>query len=162
MQKESMMGGPGVPEHIKKMAEENPDSVTIMEWTPEKEFPALAASTVTSYVKFVQEEYVKLLHTTSSTDEELRTRLCTHAPVNAFKEKYTRVFEKITTREIATNPRLMSPILFQLHLLEQVQSGKISEDQARASVADSALNAVVSEARSRGHHMEDIPPKPSQ
>ena len=65
----------------------------------------------------------------------------------------------ITTREIATNNRLMAPLLYQLHLLELVQKGPeaggITEDQARATVADSSLNAVIAEARSRGAHVDD-------
>ena len=110
--------GRGVPEHIKKLAEENPGQVTIMEWTPTKTFEALDARDVASYVKYIQKEFVALLHTTKNgvSDDELRTRMCCHSPISNFANKYEKVFTSITTREIATNPQLMTPILFQVHV----------------------------------------------
>lgn len=144
-----------VPKQVAQVMADHPDKeVTVMQWEPEYTFPPLEAKTVSKYVKFVQSEFVKLLHTTNDADENLRTRLRTHPPVDAFAQKYAMVFDKITNREIATNPRLMTPILYQLYLLEQVQAGKMTEQQAKASVSESALSAVVSEARSRGAHME--------
>ena len=146
------MSGRGVPDHIQKLAEENPGQVTIMEWTPTKTFDALDARDVASYVKFIQKEFVSLLHTTKNgvTDEQLRMRMCSHPPIAHFAEKYEKVFTSITTREIATNPQLMTPILFQVYLLQEMQNGKLTDDQARSMVANSAMDAMLKEGVRKG------------
>lgn len=151
-QSHAMTDGSGVPQHVRKLAEDNPGQVTIMEWAPTKTFKALDARDVASYVKYIQHEFVCLLHTTKAgvTDEELRARMRTHGPIDHFAQKYEKVFKSITTREIATNPRLMTPILFQLHLLQEHQSGRISEENARAMVAKSAMEAMLTESMRRG------------
>lgn len=144
--------GRGVPEHIRKLAEENPGQVTIMEWAPTKVFDALDARDVASYVKYIQKEFVALLHTTKNgvCDDELRTRMCCHPPIANFANKYEKVFTSITTREIATNPQLMTPILFQVYLLQETQSGRLSDDQARSMVANSAMEALLKEGMRKG------------
>jgi hypothetical protein len=144
--------GRGVPDHIKKLAEDNPGQVAIMEWAPTKTFEALDARDVATYVKYIQHEFVCLLHTTKSgvSDEELRARLCSHQPIANFAEKYEKVFMMITTREIATNPQLMTPVLFQVYLLQETQQGRISEEQARSMVANSAMEAILKEGVRKG------------
>ena len=144
--------GTGVPEHIQKLARDNPGQVSIMEWTPTKSFKALDAKDVASYVKFIQQEFVALLHTTKNgvTDAELRLRLCKHKPIANFAHKYEKIFTSITNRDIATNPQLMTPILYQVFLLQELQAGHISEDHAKSLVASSAMEAMMKEAHRRG------------
>ena len=152
----SIIGGTGVPAHIAKMAEENPDGVTVMQWVPTREFPPLAAETVTHFVRFTHKEFLGLLCCTKATsDAELRKRMREYHPVDAFADKYERWFEMVTTRDVATNDRLMAALFHQLHVLEMLQAGDVSGDQARAAVGDVCMNAVLAEARSRGAHVDD-------
>jgi hypothetical protein len=100
----------------------------------------------------VHDEYLKLLHVVkkNTTDDDIRRRFLAHPPIRSFSEKYKRVFESITNREIATNPRLTSPIYYQMYLLSQVQKGALTESLAQGLVASNAMEAVLSEAVSRG------------
>lgn len=144
--------GDDIPEHIRKLAEDNPGQVSIMQWTPTKVFSPLTAENVAAFTKYVHDEYVKLLHTTvgGESDQELRDRMKKHAPIRLYADNYERVFEKITTRDIALNPRIMTTIFYQTYLLQQVNSGKLDEQQAKGLVANAAMDTVLTEMVKRG------------
>ena len=76
-----------------------------------KTFKSDNANDVAVVLKYIQMEFVSTLHTTRRSDEEIRSAMLTHGPIRDFADKYSTIFEKITTREIATNPILMTPIL---------------------------------------------------
>lgn len=133
-----------IPEHIQKRIDNN-ENVSVMQWEPEKTFDQIAAATVTKFVKWIHKEFLSLLHTTKDTDIILRNRMLKFEPVESFASKFPTVFEKITTREIATNPRLLAPIFFQLEILQKVQSGEMSNDQAKSSIAEASLAALKTE-----------------
>ena len=141
--------------HIRDRAEQDPQ-VQVMEWRPEEEFDALSAEQVMRFVKYIQREFVALLHTTpkgpEGTDEALRERLRQFGPINAFASKYKRWFQNCTTAEIVTNPRLFTALLFQIYQKELVEKGAITEEQAKANVAQSAMEAIVGEMYSKGAH----------
>ena len=144
-------GEGGLPSHIEQLADRHPGQVSVMQWVPTKTFSPLSPTNVAAFTKYCHNEFVKLLHTTSPTpDSDLRERMKMHPPIAAFAEKYSTLFEKITTRDIATNPKLMQPILYQTFLLEKVNSGEITEEQAKGFVANSAMEAVLSEMVRRG------------
>ena len=141
----------GIPSHIQQLADRNPGQVSVMEWVPTKTFSPLSPTNVAAFTKYCHTEFVKLLHTTPPTpDSDPRGRMKMHPPIAAFAEKYSTLFEKITTRDIATNPKLMQPILYQTFLLEKVNSGEITDEQAKGFVANSAMEAVLSEMVRRG------------
>ena len=137
------------PAHIVNAANENPN-VTVMEYTYDQVLKPLNADTVASYVKVISTEYLKLLHQTKSSDEEIRQRLKTHEPFLNFAKRYQTIFQKITTRDIVTSPPLMSVIIFQVYLLEQVQSGKMTETQAQHAIAKASSEAVMHELKRKG------------
>lgn len=138
-----------IPFHIRNRAENDPQC-TIMQWTPTKTFESVNAEDVAILVKYIQNEFVKVLHTSKHSDEEIRTAMLQHPPIRNFQEKYSTIFQKITTREIALNPVLMTPILYQVYILGEVQSNRLSEDQAKALIAKAAFEAVVKEGIKRG------------
>ena len=62
------------------------------------------------------------------------------------------------------NPALMSVIMFELHCLEQFQNGKITEEQAKALVAERAMTQLIAEGVRQGKlDPSDIPrPQPDE
>lgn len=144
-----------LPHHVKQMAEQDPESVVAMEWEPVETFEPLDSTTVTQYVKFILREYRALLHTHKGTDDTFRKRLRTFDPVNEFARKYEIWFKRITSREIVTNDRLLTHMMFQLELFSAVESGVIDMENAKAQISKFAMEAVVAEGMSRGAHKND-------
>lgn len=141
--------GDAVPEHVQKMMEDNPGQVSIMQWTPTHEFTPCSATDVATNVKRVHARYLNEMHQQLLTDVEMRAYLRQEPATDAFARKYARVFECITRREVATNPRLMTPILHQLYILEEVQGGRMTENQAKGAIASVAMEAIIAEAVSK-------------
>lgn len=158
----------GIPAHVRKLKEENPGQVAIMEWVPTKHFDPVNAQNLAALVGWIHREFVALLHTQKRgvTDEQLRARMRTNTTINNFADKYEHVWKNVTTRDVATNPALMTPILFQLHCLQQIERGHITEEQAKAMVADCAMNSMIKEAVRQGKlapadipNPADLPPQ---
>lgn len=133
------------PQHILDKAKNDP-RVTLMDWKFEQTLPPLVAETVTAYIKVIQGEFVKLLHTNKETDEVYREWLVGHKPFMDFKTRYPTIFKKITTREFALSPPLMSLVLYEVYILEQVQNGKLTEAEAQQKIAKSALECMIAHA----------------
>jgi hypothetical protein len=138
-----------VPAHIRKMADENPGKVTMMEWQPQKTFQPIDPSDLARFQNYIHREFIGLL-AGKGTDEEHRKRMLSHKPICDFAERHPILFTKLTTRDIATNPRLMYPLKFQLHVREKVLRGELTEDQGKAMVATAAMQAIVGESVARG------------
>ena len=138
-----------VPPHVQHLADQNPGRVTMMEWKPKKTFDPLDPADLERYQNYIHREFMGLLRG-KGTDEDHRKRLKTHEPIWGFAERHPILFEKLTTRDIATNPRLMYPLRFNLHIRAMVLRGEITEDQGKGMVAAAAMQAVVAESVSRG------------
>ena len=138
-----------IPAHVQQLADENPGRVTMMEWRPQKTFEPLDPSDLARFQNYIHREFLGLLRE-SGTDEEHRERMKTHKPIRDFAERHPVLFGKLTTRDIATNPRLMYPLQFQLHVREKVIKGELTEDQGKAMVANAAMQAIVGESVARG------------
>lgn len=138
-----------VPAHVQKLADENPGKVTMMEWRPQREFCPLDPADLARFQNYIHREFMGLLRE-SGTDEQHRERMKTHKPIRDFAERHPILFEKLTTRDIATNARLMYPLQFQLHVREKVLKGELTEDQGKAMVANAAMQAIVGESVARG------------
>lgn len=123
----------------------------VMDWKFEQELEPLRAETVGSYVRVIQREFMQLLHQTTCSDDVLRARLCTHEPFSNFSKRYPTIFSKITKREFASSPRLMSLILFEIFTLERLQKGELTEDGAKQCIAKATMDALTAEA---SHHQK--------
>lgn len=138
-----------IPESLRKRAEDDP-SVTIMEYTYDKEVPQLNASTVAAFIRIIQTEFCSLLHHTNSDDAALKTRMRSHVPFNNFAARYPTIFSKITTREFALSPPMMSLVLYEVYVLERVQSGELDNDQACALISQASFDMITKELSRKG------------
>ena len=120
-----------------------------MEWKPKRCFEPLDPADLARFQGYIHREFMSLLREAGS-DEAHRERMKTHKPIRDFAERHPTLFEKLTTRDIATNPRLMYPLQFQLHVREKVLKGVLTEDQGKAMVANAAMQAIVWESVARG------------
>jgi hypothetical protein len=150
-----------VPEHIQQMKEENPSQVAIMEWVPEKEFTQVDARALGVLVQWIKREFVALLQNGKETDAVFRARMATHPAIVDFADKYPQLFGMLTTREVVLNPRMCAVLTYQVHVLEQVQQGVVTEEQAKGLVAQAALQSLVQQAVSDGKlDPADVPSPP--
>ena len=154
----------GVPDHIVRMKDENPGQVSIMQWVPSREFKPVDAKSVASVACWVKDEFVALMHTQlrETPVQVLRARLRTDPTINTFAANYEKIFEKLTDPDIVTNPNLLTAIMFQLHVLEQLQAGVVSDEQAKALVAECAMTNILKEAVRTGKLDPRDIPKPRQ
>ena len=139
-----------LPEKVQKFQAENPGQLSIMEWKAEHEFEKLPVEMIAQYQKFIHREFLGLLRYGGS-DDEHRERLKQHEGISNFARRHPIIFEKITNREFATNPRLMYPLEFQLYIRKMVDKGILTETNGKAMVAECVTKALVEENLSRGN-----------
>ena len=153
----------GVPEHVLAMKDANPGQVNIMQWTPCAEFEMVDARSLTSVALWIKHEFVLLLQNFKDTDLAFRLRMIENSPViGKFARNYPKLFTQLTTRSTVLNPALISVVMYQLHCLEQYQAGKITEQQAKALVAEQAMTQLLAESVRQGKLDPNEIPKPEK
>ena len=155
---EDKRGFENVPDHILQMKDENPSQVAIMEWKPQLTFLPMDAKDVAAIYNWIKSEYLLLLQHHNDTDEEYRARMRTDATIDNFADKYPTLFSKITDRNVVLNPRLVAVLNFEIHVLDKLQRGECTDEQAKAFVAEMAMTSMLKEAVSMGRlNPQDIP-----
>lgn len=153
----------GVPEHVLAMKDANPGQVSIMQWKPCQEFEMVDAKSLTSVALWIKHEYVLLLQNFKDEDLNFRLRMIQNSEViGKFARNYPKLFTQLTTRSTVLNPALISIVMYELHCLEQYQAGKITEEQAKALVAEQAMTQLIAESVRQGKLDPSEIPKPDQ
>ena len=149
----------GVPEHILKMKQENPSQVSLMQWKPIKEFEMADAKKLTSVAMWIKNEFVGLMQNNKDSDMNFRLRMFDSCPhIGKFATTYPKFFTQLTTRAVVLHPPFLTALMFQLHVLEQVQMGHISDDHAKSMIAERTMTEMLSEAVRQGKvDPSDIP-----
>ena len=77
---------------------------------------------------------------------DARTEALRHADLQAFSERYTVMFRRLTEPETSRNEEHVKTILALLQIHEQMRAGALTETEAKTQASDTALAGLLRQA----------------